>query len=119
MLTNSERLLKTIHLEEPDRVPHFENSIHPKVREAILPGGSFEDFIDFMDLDAMVLVDKRSSWKYETVDEAKNIRRNQWGALVRFTSEETGIPIEPVLSQRRNLIITYHLTLNYPGDMSD
>lgn len=101
-LTGLERLLKAIHLQEPDVIPHFEALIHQKVRDAILPGASFEDFIEYMDLDAVVVFDK-PNWSYETVDAAKKIMRDQWGGLVRFTSEDLGVPIEPAIKSEKDL----------------
>ena len=53
-MTGVERIIKALKRETPDIVPHFELIIDPKVREAILPGGSFEDFTEYMDLDAYI-----------------------------------------------------------------
>ena len=80
-MTGTERIAKALKREEPDRVPTMELLIDPKVREVILPGASYEEFIEHMDLDGHVLFDKVYSWKYETVDEAKGIVKDQWGAL--------------------------------------
>ena len=95
-LTGMERVLKAIRLEEPDMVPHFD-SVHKNVRDAILPNASHEDFIDYMDVDAIVVGDRRATWSYQTVDASKGIKRDQWGGLVRYTVEETPIPIEPAV----------------------
>jgi uroporphyrinogen decarboxylase len=101
-LNGLERVLKTIQLQEPDVVPHFENMIHPKVRDAILPGASYDDFVEFMDLDAVVFHDQ-ANWRYETLDASKMIMRNQWGAIVRFTSEEVAHPLEPAIKTEKDL----------------
>jgi hypothetical protein len=49
-LTGLERILKTLKLEEPDGVPHFELPIDEKVRNAILPNASYEDLIEYLDI---------------------------------------------------------------------
>jgi len=101
-LTGLERLLNVIQLKEPDVVPHFENLIHQRVRDAILPDASYEDFAEFMDLDAVVFHDQLN-WRYETLDSSKKIMRNQWGAIVRFTSEDIAYPLEPALKNAEDL----------------
>jgi len=101
-LTNLERILKTVRHEEPDVVPHFELLHHQKVRDAILPGASYEEFIEYMDIDAANVVDK-TAWEYETLDAAKKIYRDQWGAIVQFTSEDLSVPREPVFKSEKDI----------------
>jgi len=100
-LTGLERLLKTIKLQEPDVVPHFEALIDKKVRDAILPHASYEDFVEYMDLDGIVVFDKTSTWSYETL--SQNTKRDQWGGIVRFTTEETGHPMIPAIKAEKDL----------------
>lgn len=69
-LTNMERIMTALNLREPDLVPTFELIVDKKVRDAILPGASFEDFVEYMDLDAACYYD----WgydRYETVDKRR------------------------------------------------
>ncbi len=101
-LTGLERTLTALKLQEPDVVPHFEAATDQKVIDKILPGASEDDFIEFMDLDAAVVHYKYFTG-YETVDEAKHIAREQWGSLVRFTSELLPHPVEPVLKSEKDL----------------
>ena len=100
--TNVERMLKALDLQEPDVVPHFEFLIHQKVRDAILPGASYEDFVEFMDLDAAAVLDKMA-WSYETLNSAKKIARDQWGGIVRFTAEDLPHPIGACIKSERDL----------------
>jgi len=101
-MTGAERVVKALKGQEHDMVPHFE-LIHDKnVREAILPGASYEDFIDYMDIDGVLLFDKVFSWKYETVDESKKLVLDQWGALVHFTSNSLGHCIERVIKTEKD-----------------
>jgi uroporphyrinogen decarboxylase len=96
-------MLKALRREEPDVVPHFEALIDPKVRNAILPDASYEDFIEHMDLDGHVIFDKVNAWKYETIDEANGIFLDQWGATNKFGTEALAHPIEPALRSERDL----------------
>ncbi len=97
-----ERVMTALRLQEPDRVPHFER-IGRGVREAILPGASEEDFVEHLDLDGIRFIDRTSSWSYETVDEVKKIKRDQWGGLVRYSSEDNPIPAEPAIKSEKDL----------------
>ncbi len=101
-MTGLERVLKALKLQEPDVVPHFEH-VNKKVRDAILPDASYEDFIEFMDIDGIRIGDSYYAWSYETVDEAKKIKRDQWGGLVRYTTEDGAIPIEPAIKSQGDL----------------
>jgi hypothetical protein len=62
-LTGLERMLTALRIEEPDMVPHYD-LVCKKVRDGILPGASLEDFIDYMDLDAVRLRRKRCPSPY-------------------------------------------------------
>ena len=97
-----ERVMTALRLQEPDRVPHFER-VAKKVREAILPGASEEDFVEHLDLDGVRFIDRTHSWSYETVDEGKKIKRDQWGGLVRYTSEDNPVPTEPAIKSEKDL----------------
>jgi len=102
-MTGRERILAALAKKEPDRVPHMEIIIDPKVQQAILPGVSYEDFIEKMDIDGHVIFDKIYAWKYETVNESKGIVRDQWGALTQFGSERLGHPIERAIKTEKDL----------------
>ncbi|GAI81275.1 unnamed protein product, partial [marine sediment metagenome] len=95
-------MLRAIHLQEPDVVPTFEGLINQKVRDTILPNASYEDFVEFMDLDGIVLFDKLN-WGYQTLDSATKTMRDQWGGIVRFTSEDVGHPIAPAIKSAAEL----------------
>ena len=102
-MTGVERIIKALKLEEPDMVPHMELGVDRKVREALLPGSSYKDFVEQMGLDGNVIFDKVASWSYETVDETKRVVRDQWGALTQFGSETIGHPIEPAIKSEKDL----------------
>jgi len=105
-LTGLERILKAIKLQEPDVVPHFEVLHHKKVRDAILPDASYEDFIEYMDIDGIAVADRSMTWSYEPLGVSKTgrpIKRCQWGATIRFTAEDTGIPMTPAIKSEKDL----------------
>jgi uroporphyrinogen decarboxylase len=101
-MTGLERILTALKRQEPDRVPHFEAGIDGKAMEEILPGGSEEDFIEHMDLDA-ACVHYRWFTKYDMVNEDKRLARDQWGCMVQFTSELLPHPVQPVLREKKDL----------------
>jgi len=101
-LTGLERVITTLRHQEPDVVPHFDR-VASGVINAILPGASEEDFIEYMDLDGLRFVDRTHSWSYETVDAGKKIKRDQWGSLVRYTTEDNPVPVEPAVKSERDL----------------
>ncbi len=112
-LTNSERVIKALNLEEPDVVPTFETIIDPKVRNAILPGASYEDFVEFMDLDAAVYYQEAYD-RYETLDKAKGIIRDKFGVIKCHTTEIDAVPIEAAIKSEKDLDNYVHPDPNVP-----
>ncbi len=78
--------------EEPDRIPHFEWIIDKKVRNAICPGASTEEFTVRMGLDAMLTA---PDFTMEQV--APNRFRNEWGIVVEKGEEQHSTVVEPVI----------------------
>jgi uroporphyrinogen decarboxylase len=103
-LTGVERILKAVALQEPDRVPTFEIDIDERVMEAIKPGASYEDFCEYMDLDAVCYHETRND-PYETVDRAKRLVRDQWGAIKQYSAVSMAVPVvrEPAIKSKRDL----------------
>jgi uroporphyrinogen decarboxylase len=101
-MSNLERLLTTIRLQEPDRVPTFEEDIDGGVIEKIKPDTSLEDFFEYMDLDAITLAE----WKgdtYQVIDESKGMFRDKWGAIRCFGAASDFVPVfmeAPIKSER-------------------
>jgi uroporphyrinogen decarboxylase len=88
-MTSAERVMRVLRREEPDRIPHFEWIIDRKVREAICPGASMEEFTVRMGLDAILTA---PDMKKETL--GPNRVRNEWGVVLETTAEEHGFPVE-------------------------
>jgi len=101
-MTSLQRVLTTLSLKEPDMVPTFEIIVDKKVRDAILPGASYEDFVEYMDLDAACYYDWAYD-RYETVDEAKGIIRDKFGVIKRWTTEVDPMPVEAAIKSEKDL----------------
>ena len=100
-MTGLERMMTVVKLEEPDTVPHAE-LVSEKVREAILPGAPYEEFVEYLDLDSVTGYDKLVAWKWEMEDEAKGIVRDQWGGLAKLTSDQPH-PMKPAITGEKDL----------------
>lgn len=100
--TNAERVFQALERKQPDRIPHFELTIHPKIINKILPGASYEEFIKHMDWDALVHRD-RNFLKEEVLSETPRTIRDEWGAVKRYTHELSPIPIEAPIKSEKDL----------------
>jgi len=106
-LNGLQRIVTAIKLRQPDVVPTFD-WVDKKVRDAIMgdTNASCEDFIDYLDLDGIVLADRISTWGYEPLGvnkRGRQLKRCQWGAIIQFTDEGTGIPMEPAIKSEKDL----------------
>jgi len=103
-LTNLERVMKAVHRQEPDVVPTFEIDIDERVINALKPGASYEDFIEYMDIDAVCYHETRTD-SYEVLDKAKRIVRDQWGAIKQYSGVSFSIPmlLEPAIKSKEDL----------------
>jgi len=95
-MNSLERMRAVLTGERPDRAPVMEIFIDQKVIESISPGMSYEDFIDFADMDAvtcLTMADPPES--IEWVDREKGVWRDKWGALQRRTGEVISFVVDP------------------------
>jgi uroporphyrinogen decarboxylase len=94
-LTSVERMMRVLHREEPDRVPHFEWLVDRKVREALRPDcKTYNEFAVRMGHDA---VPADPNFRKEQVGPKR--WRSEWGYVVEYTAEEHGIEVEfPIAS---------------------
>ncbi len=100
-LTGAERVFKTLQLQEPDRVPFYEGP-NNKIKEEILPGSSDEDVVEYFDLDAVRVDDRGLPGYLVEVLDASHFR-NQWGTIVRVTSESLVHPVEGAIKTEKDL----------------
>ena len=75
----------------------------------ITPTYNHEEFIEYMDWDALVSRD-RFFLKEEVLSESPRIARNEWGAVKRYTEEITPIPVEAPIKSGKDLE-SYHQQL--------
>lgn len=87
-MTSAERVMRVLRGQEPDRIPHFEWIIDRKVREAICPNCSLEEFTVRMQLDAILT---GPDLKKEQIGPKRY--RNEWGVVVEDTGEEHTVPV--------------------------
>jgi len=95
-------MFRALERKEPDMVPHFESSVDPKVMNKIFPGASYEEFIEYMDWDAVVHYD-RSFLKEEVLSESRRIVRNEWDVVKRYTREVDPVPLESPIKSEEDL----------------
>jgi uroporphyrinogen decarboxylase len=88
-MTSAQRVMAVLRREEPDRIPHFEWIIDRKVREAICPGCTMEEFTVRMELDAIL-----TGPDFKKEPAGPNRTRNEWGVVTEKTGEEHGFPVE-------------------------
>jgi uroporphyrinogen decarboxylase len=88
-MNSEQRIIGALKREPVDRIPCFEWLIDKKVIDAIIPGVSYEEFSDRMDLDA-VCVDV--DYKKEPAGDGSF--RNEWGIVYKKTGEEHMFPID-------------------------
>ena len=103
-MTGLERVLAAIHRQEPDMIPTFESHIDSKVRDKIKPGLSYEDFIEYMDLDAITYNELETD-TIEIIDESKGLVRDKWGSLRRYTpaSELVSVFLEAPIKSAQDI----------------
>jgi uroporphyrinogen decarboxylase len=88
-LTAAERVLRVLRRQEPDRIPHFEWIIDRRVRDALCPGCTMEEFTLRMGLDAILTA---PDFKKEPLGPGRY--RNEWGVVMRDSGEEHAVADE-------------------------
>jgi uroporphyrinogen decarboxylase len=97
-MTSAERVMTVLRREEPDRIPHFEWIIDKKVRQAICPGCTLEEFTVRMGLDALL-----TDPDFRTEQVAPNRYRNEWGIVVEKGTEQHSTVIGTVIQTLEDL----------------
>ncbi|KKK81878.1 hypothetical protein LCGC14_2808980, partial [marine sediment metagenome] len=88
-MTSAERVMCVLRNEQPDRIPHFEWIVDRKVREAIMPGCTMEEFTVRMGLDAILTA---PDIKREQI--APGRLRNEYGMILEKNEEEYAFPVD-------------------------
>ena len=91
-MNSAERVFAALRRQVPDRVPILEWFVHPRVIEALVPGGSWPDFVDALDLDAMCALFLYEGTFHETpIGPGRSV--NEWGVTLGVTDEHNA-PVE-------------------------
>lgn len=88
-MTSEQRVLGALKHELIDRVPTFEWLTSRKVIDGLCPGKSYEDFVEEMDIDGVV-VDLNYDKKW--IDEITY--KDEWGMIKQTSEEEHSMPID-------------------------
>ena len=82
--------------EPPDRVPIFELMIDPNTVNGILPGGSYEDLVEALDIDCVVSPTPSSMFGKEIIGYNGDfpIFKTEWGETREDNAECVAIPID-------------------------
>jgi uroporphyrinogen decarboxylase len=91
-LTSLDRVLTAIRLKQPDVVPTFESHIDGRVINQIKPGSTYEEFIEYMDIDALVF-NELARDTYVTIDPTRGLAKDKWGAIRRFNVASEFVPV--------------------------
>jgi len=97
-MTSEERVIQTLKREPVDRVPTFEWLIDKKVREAIYPGATEEEFVYKMDLDALCV-----DLNYASVEIEPQIYQDEWGMVKKNTGQAHTFPIRGPIKTLQDL----------------
>ena len=88
-LTGEERIIRTLQLQQADRVPHFEWYIDRKVINAISPGSNYEKFCYEMDIDAICI-----DCDFEKKFLDNGLIQDEWGMIKKDTGESHAFPVD-------------------------
>ncbi len=88
-MTSRERVLAVLKGQIPDRVPHFEWEINSPVVTALTNGGTYEDLIELLDIDAVVV---GAEYHKELI--GNNLILNEWGVTSAKGAVERPLPVD-------------------------
>jgi len=89
-MTGQERVLAVLRRQEPDRVPTFEWDIDPGLIGEMTGGGTYEDFLEMFDLDAVMC---GPSYARTPLGDGRTLI-DEWGVIRAKGYEAYAIPVE-------------------------
>jgi uroporphyrinogen decarboxylase len=96
VLNSKERVLAALECKKPDRVPICEMFIDESVRKKICKNGSYEDFINMLDLDVVLV---SSNNRKQKIGDRKY--KDDWDVIYKDTGQNEMIEIEfPIISKK-------------------
>lgn len=97
-MTSEERIINVLKHEPVDKVPTFEWLVDKKVRDAIHPGTTEEEFAYKMDLDAVC-----ADLNYSKVEIEPHIYQDEWGMVKKDTGESHTFPVRGPIKTLKDL----------------
>ena len=88
-MTSKERVLTVLNGQIPDRVPHFEWEINSPVVTALTNGGTYDDLVELLDIDAVVV-----GAEYHKESIGDNLILNEWGVTFAKGAVERSLPVD-------------------------
>ena len=89
IMTPRERVMAVLDRKEPDRVPHFEWGIDSPVVKALTNGGSYEDLVEKLNLDAIMT---GANYESKIINDRTLI--DEWGITKQQGAMEHRIPVD-------------------------
>lgn len=116
-----ERVITALRRQEPDRVPIFEFMIDPKVVEGILPGGSYPDLVEALDIDCVVTPTPSRMYHLEQIGDRDGnpVYRSEWGEIRVANVEMVTVPVEHPLKSRADWESYQIPDADRPGRLDD
>ena len=97
-MNSAERVIEVLNGRIPDRVPYAEMFIDEKVIDKIKPGMSYEDFVDYADIDiATCLTVAEPSDKIQWIDKKNGLWKDRWGAIQKNDGNVISVIQEPAV----------------------
>jgi uroporphyrinogen decarboxylase len=84
-------------------VPIFELHIDERVRQAMLDGGSYEDFVERFDLDIAMTGTPSDNYRMAAIDEGARVYKDEWGVVRQFSDQAVSFPMEGPVKTERDL----------------
>ncbi len=102
-MTSRERIIAALERRRPDRVPMLEWSVSEKVYNALLPGGSYYDFVEWIGYDAVAPGFGNYYSDVEWLDEEQTTFIDNWGVKRVNTGEDIPYPVEGPIKRPEDL----------------
>jgi len=100
-MNSYERVLKTLQLEEPDRVPLLEWSINPQVIDKLAPNLEVQEFMA-RELDVVTTFINLGPEEAEGENEERVIV-DEWGIKRKYTGQDYAIPFQYPIEEKSDL----------------
>jgi uroporphyrinogen decarboxylase len=98
---SAQRVFTALQRQVPDRVPILEWFVHPRIIQALLPGATWPDFVEYFDLDAICALFLYEGTFQETpIGNGRYV--NEWGVTLGVTDEHKA-PIDGPIKSIQDL----------------